>query len=394
MTAFAAVGPGTDLGRHARDLERVRDAVLSGTRTPSLVRPVVARSWARTLGAGVLPDVANCRDLLTASQVEDRRRASRLRLVIDQLAAVVEPVAEASRFLLVVTDADGVVLWRRGAASVRRHADVLGFAEGALWTETAVGTNAIGTALAERSPVQVFSAEHFERHQVPWYCTASPIHDPVSGDLIGVVDVSGPALTLHPAVVALVQTSVRLAELELHRRHQASLASLGAAVEPLLPSTGVPHLVVDAHGWVARAVGLRSPERVAAPSEGRVQQVPVLGACLPEPVGDGWLLRARSATATISARLRSAPRPVLVVEHEGGTWSATLSRRQAEVLRLVADAGPAGTTAAALGRALFGDDGHEVSARAEVSRLRRVVGALVQTSPYRLGEGVSVILDG
>ena len=36
-----------------------------------------------------------------------------------------------------------------------------------------VGTNAIGTALAEAAPVQLFSAEHFEQAQHPWYCTAA-----------------------------------------------------------------------------------------------------------------------------------------------------------------------------------------------------------------------------
>ena len=68
-----------------------------------------------------------------------------------------------------------------------------------------------------------------------------------------------------------------------------------------------------------------------------------------------------------------------------------LSARHAEVLRIVAAAGPAGITAAGLGRALFGDDGHEVTARAEVSRLRRVVGALVESSPYRLSDGVELL---
>ena len=113
---------------------------------------------------------------------------------------------------VVVTDADGVILWREGSARVRLRADSLGFMEGARWTEATVGTNAIGTALAEAAPVQLFSAEHFEQAQHPWYCTAAPIHHPVSGELLGVVDVSGPALTLHPVIGALVETAVKLAE--------------------------------------------------------------------------------------------------------------------------------------------------------------------------------------
>ena len=110
---------------------------------------------------------------------------------------------------VVVTDADGVVLWREGATRVRLRADSLGFAEGTVWTEREVGTNAIGTALVEAAPVQLFSAEHYEKEQHAWYCTAAPVHDPCTGELLGVVDVSGPALSLHRVLVHLVAETQR-----------------------------------------------------------------------------------------------------------------------------------------------------------------------------------------
>ena len=64
----------------------------------------------------------------------------------------------------------------------------------------------------------------------------------------------------------------------------------------------------------------------------------------------------------------------------------------AQILTLLLQAGPTGLSASALSRALFGDDQHLVTARAEVSRLRRAVGALVATQPYRLADGVSLTL--
>ena len=53
-------------------------------------------------------------------------------------------------------------------------------------------------------------------------------------------------------------------------------------------------------------------------------------------------------------------------------------------------------TAAQLSTALFGDEEHCVTVRAEVSRLRRVVGGLVTANPYRLATGVrlSVVPPG
>lgn len=61
---------------------------------------------------------------------------------------------------------------------------------------------------------------------------------------------------------------------------------------------------------------------------------------------------------------------------------------------MLAGAGAGGRTAAQLSRALFGDDDHLVTVRAEVSRLRRVVGALVATNPYRIADGATLTVSG
>ncbi|MGY1605605.1 GAF domain-containing protein [Geodermatophilus sp. SYSU D00700] len=388
MPAWSAVAPGTDLSTHARVLSRVHDAVLAGGRPPVRPRRVVERSWSRVLGLGLDPDRPRPRDPLPPDAVEARRHGSGLALVVAELRQVLVGVADASHGLVVVTDADGVVLWRDGSAATRRRADRLGFAEGATWTEAAVGTNAIGTALAEAAPVQLFSAEHFEPAQHPWYCSAAPVHSPVTGELLGVVDVSGPALTLHPAIGALVETSVRLAETGLWRRHEQHLDRLRRAAEPVLGTVRGPVLVVDDDGWVAARSGIAAGPRVAAPRAGLPMAVAGLGLCTPERLGEGWLLRCRESRAPVTAELDLTARPVLRVTGGEGSWSAALTRRQAQVLALVAGAGPRGLDAAALGRGLFGDDGHVVAARAEVSRLRRVVGDLVATGPYRLADGV------
>ncbi|MGR7026963.1 GAF domain-containing protein [Geodermatophilus sp. URMC 62] len=390
MTGWSAVSPGTDLSRHARVLTRVHDAVIGGGRPPVAPRRVVQRSWSRVLGMGLDPGRPNARDPLSADAVEARRRRSALSLVVDELRQVLVSVADASHFLVVVTDADGVVLWREGAAATRLRADRLGFAEGATWTEAAVGTNAIGTALAEAAPVQLFSAEHFEQAQHPWYCSAAPIHSPVTGELLGVVDVSGPALTLHPAIGALVETSVRLAESRLARRHEQRLERLRRSADPVLTGVRGPLLLVDDDGWVAHASGVAVRPRVAAPRADRVMAVAGLGLCTPERLAEGWLVRPRGAREPVAAELDLTGSPVLRVRAGGAPWTAALTRRQAQVLVLVADAGRAGLSAGALSRGLFGDDQHVVSARAEVSRLRRVVGDLVGTAPYRLADGVTL----
>jgi hypothetical protein len=386
---FSAIRPGTDLPSYARELLRMHDAVIGGGRSVLAPRPLVARSWTRVLRAGLDPDARNPRDPLPMEQVLARRRASPISLVVDELRQIISSVADASQFLMVVTDADGIILWREGAARVRGRADGLGFEEGAEWTEDLVGTNAIGTALAEASPVQLFSAEHFEADQHPWYCTAAPLHDPRTGALLGIVDVSGPAMTLHPAVVALVETAVRLAESQLWRHHELRLERLRQAAAPLLASVEGPMLLVDDHGWVAHTSGVAAQARIAVPRPERPLTVPGLGLCLPEPVADGWLVRPTGRETRIAMTLDLTDGPAVTVAGER-PWRSALTARHAEIVRLLHAAGRAGLTASALSRAMYGDAEHVVAVRAEVSRLRRILGGVVESQPYRISPSVDL----
>ncbi|GAB3576607.1 GAF domain-containing protein [Amycolatopsis endophytica] len=378
-----AVPPGCSLPAYARDLVRMHDAVIGGGRPALRPREVVSRSWSRVLGLGLKADGLNARDWLGEDELARRRETSPLRTAVADLRQV---LGGMSHVLLVVTDADGAILWREGPPAVRRRADDLGFFEGAEWTEERVGTNAIGTAIAEAAPVELLAGEHFEQGQHPWYCTASPVHDPRTGELLGVIDVSGPALTLHPAIGALVETGRRLAESQLWRWHQQRLDRLRQAGEPLL--TAGPAVVVDDNGWVASSAGVSVGDRITAPADGEPIAVPGLGACLPERLAEGWLIRPASTDRRVALDLDLTRTPLLTLQGGTAAWRRPVTRRHADILTLLHCAGPAGLSAEALSRALYGDAEHVVTVRAEVSRLRRLLGALVDTRPYRLADGV------
>lgn len=386
-----AIRPGVDVGRHARMLARVHDAVLSGDRPPMDPRGLVARSWLRVRAHGVDPELGDPPDPAGIDEVERRRVRSPLRAVLPELRAALTSVAEDASHVMVITDADGVLLWREGSVRVRHRADRLGFTEGATWSEGVVGTNAIGTALAEDTSVQIFSAEHFVRTHHVWTCTASPVHDPRTGELLGVVDVSGPAATIHPTTVALVRTAVKLAEAGLWRQHEGRLDALRGVAAPLLARLSGAGLVVDEHGWVAAATGMPSIERVAAPRADRPVAVHGVGVAVPEQVPGGWLLRlGEHAPVRLTLDLDAHP-PRAVVE-AGSRWVHPLSTRHVEVLVLLAAAGAAGLDAGALSAALYGDREHAVTVRAEMSRLRRALGGLLLARPYRIAPDVEVVL--
>lgn len=390
MGVHSSVPPGADLPMHARDLIRMHEAVIGGGRPRVRPRPLVSRSWSRMLSLGLAADGVNTRDSVPLDEVTRRRRASPLRLVVEDLGQVVGATADTANMLLVVTDADGIILWRVGSPAVRRRADTLGFTEGAVWTETRVGTNAIGTALAEAAPVELLAGEHFEQGQHPWYCTASPVHDPRTGELLGVIDVSGPALTLHPAIGALVETGRRLVESELWRHHQQGLDRLRRTAEPVVTGVGGPVLLVDDDGWVAHSAGVASGARIAAPSEGQILAVPGLGACLPERLAEGWLVRPADTARQVRLELELGHAPMLRMASGDVGWVRTVTPRHAEILVHLNTAGLSGLSAEALSRALYGDAEHLVTVRAEVSRLRRLLGAIVDTRPYRLAAGVTL----
>ena len=106
-----------------------------------------------------------------------------------------------------VTDPAGHLLWVEGDRTTRRLAERISLVPGALWSESAAGTNAMGTSLAVDHAVQVFSAEHVRASLHGWTCAAAPLHAARTGTLMGCVDLTGPANTVHPHSLALVSAA-------------------------------------------------------------------------------------------------------------------------------------------------------------------------------------------
>ena len=79
--------------------------------------------------------------------------------------------------LFILTNNEGVVLWREGHQETRHLANNIHFSEGSVWTEKAVGTNAIGIALRTLESVTVERFQHFSEASHPFTCTSTPILD-------------------------------------------------------------------------------------------------------------------------------------------------------------------------------------------------------------------------
>ncbi|MEV3854810.1 GAF domain-containing protein [Streptomyces sp. NPDC050095] len=385
-----------DVALASRLLKGVREATLSGQRPRVMPRPEIGESWGRMLRGGVDPDHDVRRGLLGVDEVEERRQASPLLDVLPVLREALVTVAEAAQHIMVISDADGRILWREGHPGVLRKGDRLGFEIGAHWAEDVVGTNGVGTPLVTRRPVQVFSAEHFVQSHHPWTCTGAPVTDPRDGRLLGVVDVSGPLETMHPATLSWVRSVAQLAEARLRERHVGSLERLRAVAAPVLARIGGRAVAVDGHGWTAAVTGMPLLDRIALPkslTEGACW-LPSIGACQATPLPGGWLILVDDApeplTATrIALDVSRSRRWSVEVSGPAGAWSHELSPRHAELLYLLAHH-RGGRSASGLAEDLFGDPGRTVTVRAEMSRVRRYLGGLLAHRPYRFLEDVDV----
>jgi hypothetical protein len=388
-----------DAARAARMLSEVREARLAGQRARIAPRPVIEQSWERMLRSGVDPEHDFRAGLLSPEEVRRRRDESPLRDVLPVLREGLLSVADVAHHIMVVADEEGRVLWREGCSPVLRKADGLGFELGADWREDVVGTNGVGTPAVVRRPVQVFAAEHFVRSHTTWTCAGAPITDPRDGRLLGVVDVSGPLETMHPATLAWVDSVAKLAEARLRELHLRSLERLRAVAAPVLARLDGRAAVVDGDGWTAAVTGMPYTNRIALPkppSPGR-RWLPVLGLCSVEPLAGGWLVRALDEAAEplppgatrIVLDVTRPRRWSVSVTGGAGSWSHELSPRHAELLYLLA-VYRGGRSAAGLAEDVFGDPARTVTVRAEMSRVRRYLGGLLEHRPYRFREDAEV----
>jgi transcriptional regulator of acetoin/glycerol metabolism len=196
---WVAIDSTSDRRAVARRLARDRDRVLSGGSPGARLRDVILGSWRRSSSAGVDADAGVAPVSVGVDEAAARWAAHPLSAALPEIRALLEDVREEARQVMLFCDRDGTLLWIEGEDAVLDAAQAVNLAPGAVWSEAAAGTNAMGTALALGHPLQVFSAEHFSAAVHQWTCSAAPVRDPSTGEVIGVLDLSGDLGTAAPA---------------------------------------------------------------------------------------------------------------------------------------------------------------------------------------------------
>jgi len=180
----------------------------TGGSPPDDVPSVVAASWQRSAHAGV--------DAVTAQAGYDgidvrSRLAMCSQAIIDRLS---EQTADMP-MSIVLTDSRARVLSRVDTdRTIGNRLEAVSLAPGFNYAEGSVGTNGIGTVFESGRPVFIVGPEHFHEKLQPFACAGSPIRDPLSGRVEGVLDISCLVKDSSPLMVSLVVS----AALEIERR--------------------------------------------------------------------------------------------------------------------------------------------------------------------------------
>jgi transcriptional regulator of acetoin/glycerol metabolism len=259
--------------------ERVLSVLRDGA-APAL--SPIAASWRRCLTQYHLdPENRKPPETLTGAELRlaQERMGPLLAAAQDNLDALFQAVGDAGCCVL-LTDADGVPVDRRGAEGDDTVFRRWGLWQGAVWSEAREGTNGIGTCLTEQRVLTVHRDQHFHTRNIGLSCTVAPLFDP-AGRVAGALDVS----SCRPGLEALTGMVERIVT-DAARRIEAKAfrEAFPNARIVLLPETGaerasVPMLAVDGDDLVIGATraarqalrltdemlrrGLASPDRSA-----------------------------------------------------------------------------------------------------------------------------------
>ncbi|WP_432791195.1 GAF domain-containing protein [Brevibacterium sp. K11IcPPYGO002] len=172
-------------------------------------------SWDRSLARLRDPDRVRAHVALETDRLAEVRRRHPFHAIMPLLRShLIEPAKDAG-LLAALGDEQGRLLWVEGERRVRDRAEAMGFVSGSDWSEEVMGTSAPALALRSGRPVQVSRAEHFAPDVHSWSCSAVPVTHPLTGHVIGIIDVTGGDDAVSSIVLPLLSSTARAAGAEL-----------------------------------------------------------------------------------------------------------------------------------------------------------------------------------
>ena len=239
-------------------LRQARQRLLEGIDTPTpaaaAINERVTRSWRRSMAAGLAPFHPSAPDNLPHPEL--RRVLALHRDLLGHSQPVMEYLFEQVRHshsMVVLANRHGVLMHTLGDADFLGKAERVALLAGASWHEEQRGTNAIGTALAESCGIEIHGPEHYMARNDFLTCAAAPILS-ATGELLGILDISGDQRSHHPHTLGLVNTAARMIENRLLASHSPHLVRLHLHRQPEGIGTLAEGIVaLSEDGWIMGA---------------------------------------------------------------------------------------------------------------------------------------------
>jgi sigma-54 dependent transcriptional regulator, acetoin dehydrogenase operon transcriptional activator AcoR len=193
-----------------RILQRVRSGV-SESRDPR--GDAVAQSWSRCVNDYRLDPAKPLEPAFISRTELDERRARRADVIACaryEMTTLYQQLGDAEA-AVVLTDTEGVIVHMVTSPEFAADVGPLGLRVGGIWSETAAGTNGMGTCLAAGSPVTIQRDDHFFTQFTQLTCSAVPVFDP-SGEIAAVLDVTSRSSLMQQHLLVLLGMTVRMIE--------------------------------------------------------------------------------------------------------------------------------------------------------------------------------------
>ncbi len=178
------------------------------------VRPEVANSWQRCRNYKVNPYGS---DEHVVNSLELRERLHQHHHLVKIARSAMENLysfCRGSGFEIILADPQAYLLEVIGDREILARATKVQLCPGGDWHESVKGTNAIGTAIMEKQPIQILAWEHFCRPNHFLTCSAAPIFDP-EGEMVGVLNISGDYRLANAHTLGMVVAAVNAIEKQL-----------------------------------------------------------------------------------------------------------------------------------------------------------------------------------
>lgn len=217
---------------------------------PKNTRKIIASSWRRCLNGKINPLLKAAERSLPQGHLEEVRNENKLLLEVsapymDELYKYFDNHLA----LVMLSNADGITLDGRASIKTWNHVEKINFVPGADWSEMGAGTNAIGTAIIEKKPAQVFANEHFCQGWHHLICSAAPIRDPLSNEVLGVIDITGEKNLVYAHDLYLVINQAKKIEKEIQLRLESENKLL---FEQIIESVNKPYVIFDQKGIIRK----------------------------------------------------------------------------------------------------------------------------------------------